>query len=246
MSKSVTLKNKHIAPISKPGNSKFSVIIPAAGVGSRMRSYGAKSLLKLNDSVTILDNQLTNIYKNFPKVEIIIVYGFDGNKIYKKYAHSPSVKCVENENYNTTNVVSSIDIGLQHTTTNRVLIIYGDLVFNAHTLQSPFGAYSMVIVDQQDGLMGKDEVGCVIHNHTLERMMYDLPNKWGQIAYFEGLELQLLRELCHKTEHQMYFGFEIINMIMNHGGTFTTYSSKFNKIIDVDSSKHLIQAKAII
>jgi hypothetical protein len=241
-----TLPVNHISPVSKPRNVKYSVIIPAAGMGSRMKSYGPKSMLKIKPDVTILDNQLKNIYKNLPKVEIIVVHGFEGHRVHREYSNRPNVKCVANPQYETSNVVNSIGVGLQHITTDRVIVIYGDLVFNSHTLQAPFGDDSMVIIDRDNGCMGKDEVGCVVHNNILSRMMYSLPLKWAQIAYFQSKELGLLRKLCAKPEYGMYFGFEIINMIINNGGVFKTYSSKHNKILDVDSSKDLLSAAEII
>jgi len=42
--------------------------------------------------------------------------------------------------------------------------------------------------------MGEGEVGCIINKkQKLTNLMYDLPNKWGQIAVFVGKELELLK-----------------------------------------------------
>ena len=69
--------------------------------------------------------------------------------------------------------------------------------------------------------MGEGEVGCVINKkQKLTNLMYDLPNKWGQIAVFVEKELELLKQMCWDEKNYTKFGFEIINQIINKGGRF--------------------------
>lgn len=234
-----------IAPALKPKTDiKYSIIIPAAGMGSRMKSYGPKSLIKLNDTTTVLDNQLAQIYSNLLDVEIILVIGFEGYKIEDKI-DKEKITLVYNHDFATTNVVRSIGLGLAQCHTNNIIVIYGDLVFNVHTLQVPFGGNSMVLIDTNVS-MNNEEVGCIVHNHILQRMMYDLPLKWAQIVYFKDQELELLKKICSDRKYDVYFGFEIINIIINSGGLFTVCSNKKMQIIDIDSSKDIDKAKKII
>lgn len=230
------------APVNKPIVKPYSVIIPAAGMGSRMKSYGPKLILDIADGVSILDNQLNHIYSNLPKSEIIIVTGFESNKIVNKVKNK-KIKIVYNEQYKTTNVIHSIGLGLQNATHKDVIIIYGDLVFNRETLKAPFGKNSMIITSDT---MKKDEVGCVIHNHMLERIMYGLSNKWAQIVYVCGKELKLLKDVCNTKKYENYFGFEAINIVINSGGSFSTYTNKLIQVIDIDCSKDIQYAEKII
>ncbi len=57
---------RNIKPIkhSLYDEEKYSIIIPAAGMGKRMKSFGPKPLIKLTPSLNILDNQLNIINKN--------------------------------------------------------------------------------------------------------------------------------------------------------------------------------------
>ena len=55
-----------------------SVIIPAAGMGRRMKSYGPKPLIKIGNS-TIIKNQVSLLKSYIPNSNIILV--FSSNKI---------------------------------------------------------------------------------------------------------------------------------------------------------------------
>lgn len=233
-----------IRQVNKPANKKYTVIIPAAGLGKRMRSYGPKSLIKIKDDTTILDNQIRHIKSNLKRQEIIVVAGFKYDKIKEKYS-AKNLKIIENPLYDNTNVASSIALGLEHTSSNNIVILYGDLIFNSYALKAPFGRESMIITDKY-GLMDKDEVGSVIVNNKVQNMMYDLPNKWAHILYITGNELSALRMLCKNTNYHNHFGFELINQIISEGGSFSSYSPKRMKIIDIDTSKDLEQVSKIL
>ena len=68
------MASTYIKKISEP--TEIDIIIPCAGLGKRMKSYGPKPLIKIKDNKTILDNQLKIIKKFFPNPNIIMVCGF--------------------------------------------------------------------------------------------------------------------------------------------------------------------------
>ena len=226
-----------------PAKDDYTIIIPAAAMGKRMKSYGPKNLLEISDNLTILDNQLNIINRVFKnRCEIIMVVGFQK----EKFSNSKkNMKIVYNDDYANNNVTKSIGIGLQHATTNNVIVIYGDLVFNINTFNAPFGYYSMLIIDKA-GTMPQKQVGCTINKNIIEQVMYDLPNKWGQIAFFTGYELEVLKTLCANKKYDKYFGFETINEIIERDGVFVACSPKDMKIIDIDSSKDILKIGNII
>lgn len=231
-------------PIHSPDNRKISVIIPAAGYGSRMKSYGPKSLINIKNDLSIIDNQLRFVFKYFYEPEVTVVAGYDFRKVENRLKNRP-VNIIENKNWEHSNVVSSIHLGLKESSSDNVLIIYGDLVFNAWALKAPFGTYSMLLIDKF-GLMKPEEVGCVCVNNFVVSMMYDLSNKWAQIGYFTGNELDIFCDLCSKAENENKFGFEMINTTINLGGAFVPYSPPRMKITDIDSSKDLNKVSAIL
>ena len=220
-----------LAPIYKPSQRiKYSIIIVSSTCGRRMKSYGPTPLLKVGNE-NILSRQIKIIKQLFKYYEIILVGGFQINKIKKNIK---DIKIIENKQYENTNVAHSISLGLNKVKTDRVLIIYGDLVFNYEAICYPYFNESVIITSNN---MKEEDVGCVSKNNLLEHMFFSLPNKWGQIGYFTGLELQLLQSIC--SDQPLWFGFECYNEIVKRGGSFRVIQNKDSFCTDVDSVNDL-------
>lgn len=220
----------------------LNIIIPAAGMGRRMKSYGPKALIKIGSS-TVINNQISILKTYFPDAHITLVCGFKANTVMDETPNY--ILKVENENYQNTNVARSIGMGLRVlSNSSKVVIIYGDLVFNAETIKSISVDRSSIIITNQS--MGEGEVGCVVDGEELRNLMYDLPIKWGQISVFVGKELQILKQLCWDEKNKTKFGFEVINEIIQQGGRFKCIKNDNIKIIDIDNSKDIQKAKEIL
>ncbi len=219
---------------------KYSIIIPAAGLGYRMKTYGAKSLIRLNKSHTILSRQLHIINNVFNNYEIYLITGFQADKVHKNV--SSNVNVIQNSNYEDTNVLHSIGLGLNEVNTNNVVIIYGDLVFNKPALNVPFDLTSSIVISNY---MKDNEIGCIVYKDKLEQMFYNLTQKWAQIMYLTGKEFELMKKLANNPDKSMQFGFEAINEIIDSGGQFKAIAPKNAKAIDVDMSNDIEMASKI-
>jgi len=222
----------------------YEIVIPTAGLGHRMKCYGAKSLLPIKGEITLLQYQIDMIHKHMRcDPRIIVVTGFQADKVMN---HLPSnVICVENENYETTNVTRSIGMGLRASVTNNVVVMYGDLVFNKYALGFSMTEGSVLLVDN-NGTMTSNEVGCIVVNNQIERLWYDLPQKWGQIAMLTDNELRLAKAICWHKSFANCFGFEVINEIIKRGGKFTVNRPHKLKINDIDTTHDLAKVNTII
>ena len=126
----------------------IGVIIPAAGMGRRMKSYGPKSLIKIGNS-TIIKNQINLLQTYFSPTTIVLVCGFKATVLMNETPDH--ILKVENERYEYTNVVRSIGIGLRVMgTCPKIIIVYGDLVFNSATLKDIKLTESSIIVTNQE------------------------------------------------------------------------------------------------
>jgi len=229
---------RHIKTISQP--TEIDIIIPAAGLGKRMKSHGPKSLIPIHKS-NIIERQLKSIKRSFPTANIILVTGFESIKL---MSHTPnSIIKIENERFETTNVVRSIGMGLR-AAKHDVLVLYGDLVFNDKALQAINLNQSSLLVGPT--IMGDKEVGCIINRDKIENLMYDLPTKWGQISFFKGRELKILKEICWNPSNFNMFGFEAINQILSRGGKFVSCVDPKANIIDIDTNKDLEKALTLV
>lgn len=222
---------------------KVSIVIPAAGMGRRMKSYGPKPLIKIGNS-TIIKNQINLLKTYIPNATIVLVCGFKAEVLMNETPDH--ILKVENEQYEKTNVVRSIGMGLRVIqNSSKVLVIYGDLVFNSETVKNILFKESSIVIANRG--MGNDEVGCIVDKKEyLTNMMYDLPNKWGQISVFTNKELKLLKQLSWNEKNSTKFGFEIINQIIERGGKFKCIQNKNIKIVDIDNSKDIQRAKEIL
>lgn len=229
---------RNISPIRKNQKTPpYDIIIPAAGIGSRMKSQGAKPLLQIGAGITILQLQLQMIQeymRGHPR--IIVVGGFEARKVMN---YLPDyVVAVENENYETTNVARSIGMGLRASTTNHVLILHGDLVFNKYALTLPIANESILTVDTH-GTMSENEVGCNTDGPQVVQLGYGIEDKWAQIMFLTGKELELAKSICWNPSNFQLFSFEILNEIMRRGGKFKAYKPYKLKINDIDCKQDL-------
>ena len=97
------------------------MVIPAAGLGSRMKSYGPKCLFTTSNGSTILNKIITNVKKVYPHCEIIVAAGFEADKVIE--TTPAEVRIVENQLYDKTNMVESIRLSLNNAVHNDVKII---------------------------------------------------------------------------------------------------------------------------
>ena len=223
--------------------SHITVIIPAAGIGRRMKSYGPKPLIRIGES-TVINIQIETIKAHIDARDIILVCGFRAEKLMNETP--ANIVKIENESYEDNNVTRSIGMGLRAVRdSDTVVVVYGDLVFNSVAIESLNLGKSCVIIGNEQ--MGGDEVGCIIdEHHNLANMMYDLPLKWGHIAVFKDYELQLLKEFCWDKRNYRRFGFEIINRILERGGVFECICNEDIKVVDIDTSKDIKTAIGIL
>jgi choline kinase len=222
---------------------KISVIIPAAGMGNRVKKLGPKPLIQLDDK-TVFQHQYTKLKANIPNCEIILVVGYMADKVMS--AIPSDVIKVENEKYEDTNVVRSIGMGLRAATTNKVLIVYGDLVFNNHSIAGLHLDKQSILAADSSGYMKEEEIGCTVINNIVEHTFYDLPNKWMQILYLTGQDLELFKSICWNRSNARMYGYEAINLAINEGLKLKCVFPAGGEIVDIDYSEDVIRALEIV
>jgi len=235
------MSNRFTSPITKTGagvekNKPLSVVIPAAGMGHRMKSYGPKCLLPANNKDTILEKIVNNVKREYPYSDIVVVTGFESDKVIKSLP--PNVRVVENNHYETTNTVESIRVGINACITDNVLIVYGDLVFNVYSIRDITNSGSCAIVDSKSQFKS-EEVGVTVVDGKITRFAYGLPKKWSQIAFFENEEFKMLKDLCSDKRKSKLYPFELFNFMIVRGCTVKSIEPKGMIIKEVDSLKDL-------
>ena len=215
---------------------EITVVIPVAGMGHRMKSYGPKCLLQANQKETILEKTISNIKREYPLSDIIVVAGFESNKVINSLPHY--VRIVENLNFEETNIVESIRLGINASANKRLLIVYGDLIFNVYSIRDVANNGTCVIVDSKSRFKD-DEVGVTIVKEKVTTFAYGLEKKWSQIAYFEGEDFDMLKKLCSNKKRSRLYPFELFNMMIESGVAIKAIEPKRMAIKEIDSLKDL-------
>jgi len=216
---------------------RLSVIIPAAGMGRRMKSYGAKGLISLNGQ-TVLERQIKIIWRVYPDAEITIVAGFQADLVNERIRKKYPVKIIRNADYENNNVARSIFLGLQSCISQHTLLVYGDLVFNSPTIRNIIGERSKVVVDSRKKI--KDaEVGVLFGKEEVTNFSYTIDTKWCQIAYLATKEMKMFEEISSNPDYDRWFGYEIMNKIIDDGGSFLPTEPSGMKIAEIDSPRDL-------
>jgi choline kinase len=223
------IKNKSYPPLQ--------VIILAAGVGSRTKSYEPRCLLKVNKKV-ILDNQIEIITEKFTNVQISVVTGFDTNKIIKKVGKD--IRIVENQMYENTNSGESLRLAVNNSFLDHVLFLHGDLVLSSGIFNKVSLGESFLLIDNANKFEEK-EVGITVVDGIATVLSYNLPTKWCQIAYLAEKETSILRRLLSRNDFNTKFllTFEIINKIIESGGSFKCFDIDNHFIKEIDSLKDI-------
>jgi choline kinase len=214
----------------------ITVIIPVAGMGHRMKSYGPKCLLQANQKETILEKTISNIKREYPLSDIIVVAGFESNKVISSLPHY--VRIVENLSFEETNIVESIRLGINAAANKKLLIVYGDLIFNVYSIRDLTNNGTCVIIDSKSRFKD-DEVGVTIVKDKVTTFAYGLEKKWSQIAYFEGEDFDMLKKLCSNKKRSRLYPFEIFNMMIESGVEIKAVEPKRMTIKEIDSLKDL-------
>ena len=135
-------------------------------------------------------------------------------------------------------------MALKAVATERVLIVYGDLVFNELTLSRM--DYSSSCTSARNDDFRKSEVGCIVDsNGYITNMMYDLDMKWSQVLYLDGKELSLFKKISQEKKNKKMFCFEILNKVIDCGGKITCIIDDSIEVVDIDTSKDLLRANNI-
>jgi len=223
--------------------SDLSVIIPVAGMGRRMKTYGPKCMISFHGT-TILERQIKQINKVYPNCDITLVVGFDSSVIQSRIRNKYKVRIVHNFEYEDTNVGHSLYLGVQATSTEKCLIVYGDLIFNTSAIKDLYGRDSKIVIDENDKTR-QEEVGVMHYDGEVTNFSYAIEDKWCQIAYLSGKELRLFESISGHEDKSKWFGYEILNEVINQGGKLQPHMPSGLRIHEVDSPKDVKRIRSM-
>lgn len=142
------------------------------------------------------------------------------------------VDVVENRFYLSQNVCGSVLCATKKITSDKVLVVMGDTVFNE--IKFSADSLSKLSVDRYN-VANDDCVGVDVNDAGyVETMGYQFDKKWQQFVYLTGTELDLFFEFCKKNHEK--FAFEAINYAIANGGIFKVIKDS-PRIVEIDNKQ---------
>lgn len=223
----------------------ISIVIPCAGQSDKIKNHSLpKCLINVSEDRSILQRQIDIYKKVYPNADVVVVGGYGIESI---VGHIPRyVRIVENPYFETTGVLRSIALGLMVCNTKSVMITYGDLVFNKETVKGMFTDQSRLITRSIKDTNKYNECGINKGDDGIVNFLaYGLPQNWCQIIYLTGRELDRFRKECYGELGKNRLVSEAINGVISRGGNIYAHSPTKMKLVDVDSTKDLVEAKKL-
>ncbi len=142
--------------------------------------------------------------------------------------------------YETTGQVEELRLALNATTTEHVLIINGDCMFNRASLSGiSLGTTSLLV----DTALSGNRVGVNTSEGYAQILAYGIQPEWGEILYVSGNDLKVLRKLCKNRDYSRLCLYEIVNKLIEKRGPIIALepmNTSTKKVITGDTIK-LIQ-----
>ncbi len=190
-----------------------SYILLCAAAGRSTITKGTKSLFR-HDGMAVLEHQVRTIRSFDKDADIVVVAGFQANKILKlSIVKEMDIRIVVNSDYKLTSQSDSLRMGLNALRPSSFYIIHGDIIFNAAALDGP---QTCTFVSVDNGFPESRSVGIGEHHGVVLHMSYGLENKWAQIAHINEDIFFYTKSLLNATKsHKMTY--EIINLLVQEG-----------------------------
>jgi choline kinase len=219
---------------------KTSLIILAAGIGSRLGKTYPKCLYELPTGESILARQI-----RFSKLcgieQIIVVVGFKYSLIMEQF---PQLLYCYNPYYHITNTSKSLLAAIKLIKDRDVVWINGDVVFDVEILENVIKMPGNVLaVDQKK--CGEEEIKYKCLNERVVELSKSVKEPQGESLGIQKVSLKNIeRFVCDlkQCDDNDYFE-RAIQLNIDSGENWSTYDIGYSKAIEVDFDDDWSQAK---
>lgn len=226
-----------------------TIIVLAAGMGTRLGRPFPKPLTPLNDGRSILQQQLDNVQKAFPGSDVHLVVGFKKELIMEAV---PDAVFLYNPDYDQTNTSKSLLRALRHAGPDGALWMNGDVVFDAQILHEvqPHIEAGQSVVCVNTASVGDEEVkytvdGAGLIRELSKRVAGALGEAVG-INYVSGGDRDVLLSHLEACGDQDYFERALETAIARDGLRVRPLDITRYACLEVDFQADLDRANAML
>lgn len=225
-------------------NKKESIeaLIIAAEVTKGMKSTGSKSLLKIKQSLVVIEYQINELRKLYKNIKITIATGFESEKM-KKLLEKNNVNFLYNSEYESTNQAKSILDFISIAIPERLFIINGGVLFKEIQNSKNITNKSQIFVldkPKPDFTIGcQDETG-------LSYLFYDLPQKWCEFVILRYDDMLLLKKITENINTNQLYTFEILNILSDNGCKFEKTIVEKKSVMKILNIRDIQRARSFV
>ena len=221
----------------------LDVIILVPEITKGMKSVGSKALLKIKDSLSVLEYQIQQL-KKCRKNNIHIIGGFEIEKIYKTLSKY-KVNIIENRQYLFTNQAKGIKLFLENNNCNNLFIVSNGILFKNNPFDCMSNGQSKVFLI--DKPKTNFNIGCAdTDSDDVNYLFYDLPLAWSECSFFNKEAIDKFMELYEQQNLDQMYLFEIINKLVSNNIRFDKQTIAKKNIMKINSVTDLSKAKIFI
>jgi len=185
-----------------------TLVVLAAGMGTRLGRPYPKPLTRLRDGRSILQQQTDNLGRAFPDCPVQIVVGYKKELIMEAL---PDALFLYNPEYDQTNTAKSLLRAVRHAGPGGLLWLNGDVVFDPEVLQEllPAIARDQSAICVNTARVAEEEIKYTLdetgHIRELSKTVQDGLGEAVGINYVAGADLALLERRLIGCADQDYF-----------------------------------------
>lgn len=222
-------------------------LILAAGKGSRLGNRTEetpKSLLPLNEGETLLDYNI-KVLKKLKVSKILIVTGFESDKIEQHILKYENVEIIYNPFWNHCNVLGSLYIAFPYLkqANEDFLFLHADTIVEMNVWENLSEHNNDIVLPFKRKACGEEEMKVKLNNYgniiliNKEMLPPEADGEFLGIAKFSNSVINYMMEIAHtlfKSGNLNFYMEAIVQKAIDSGRIVTTFDIKDSKFIEVD------------
>lgn len=186
----------------KNKNTDDPIFILLCAKKSNNRGYRNVPLTPVRDKDLLIDIQIKTIRKKYRNSEIIIISGFEHNKLidHIKFMKYENIRIAENKNYKNSDTLDGWRFALNIALKSNTYIIHADRIFSASCIA--VDRHSYVVSHNVD--KSNYNLGILVSENKLVNMSYGLPSVWSEVFFISEQDFDKTRDMINSKHRKVY------------------------------------------
>ena len=221
----------------------IKALIISSEITKGMKSLGSRSMLNINKTNKIIDQQISSIRSMYRNTQITIAAGFEYEKVKQYINHRyKNIELIHNQDYASSNEVGNIKLFLDSSVEDMDYLFVmngGVLLKNKSISFNKIKGSSKIFLMRS--IKNNFSLGCS-KKDTIEYIFYDLEIPWCECVLLNRKSIDNLRDFLNDNSIKNMYTFELLNHIFHKDSMEPIYINK-NHIMKITNSSELIKAK---